>query len=277
MFEISSPSPYSSVANLESYIQYCILLYIFLSVLPYESILVDVELEWIDSGNEEVHPEVKLTASYKIGVGNVALHQEPSAIVVFSRQLDGIVREENASTTRESYWLHYPHLPIFSFLPTPRVQTAFSYSHRLQNVLPLVKKAECFWNEIEVLFPKALPKLLVPPGNLQFAGEHLSPWHPVHLRLPIQVDQILTGSIGKQVAKGFLGACSLKDYGCSGDKRGKEDRAGSWHLAAGQSVSQIRPVSPSYDSFVFWQKMRLMRLETLIIWTTNFHNLEASL
>ena len=74
MFEISPPSPYSSVANLESWIQSCILLYIFLSVLPYESILVDVKLEWIDSSNEEVHPEVKLTSSYKIGVGNVALH-----------------------------------------------------------------------------------------------------------------------------------------------------------------------------------------------------------
>ena len=73
MFEISSPSPYSSVANLESCIQYGIL-YIFLSALPYESILVDVKLEWIDSSNEEVHPEVKFTASYKIGVGNVALH-----------------------------------------------------------------------------------------------------------------------------------------------------------------------------------------------------------
>ena len=63
----------------------------------------------------------------------------------------------------------------------------------------------------------------MPPGNLQFAAEHLSPRHPVHLPLPVQVEEILAGSIGKEVAEGFLGVGLLEDDSCS---RGKEIKTG---------------------------------------------------
>ena len=39
----------------------------------------------------------------------------------------------------------------------------------------------------------------------------MRPWHPVHLRFVIEVEEILAGSIGKKVEESFLGVGRLEN------------------------------------------------------------------
>ena len=190
--------------------------------LPCKSILIDVQLQRINSSDQQVNPEVELASPDQVRVGNVPLHQVISTAIVLGGQVHRVVGEEDATTPRETDWLHNPDcLRLFSFLVTavtPCVQTALSDSHRLQDVLPFIEKTERFRNEVEGLFPKLLPELLVPPGNLELAAQHLGARHPVHLGLIVDVVEVFAGSVGQQVAHRFLRVCGLQNDCSSGWK-----------------------------------------------------------